>query len=116
MDIHKDRKSANAVIKHKKNNVGKSYKEWKCYRSGNNVGIPQSKEKNKLTKTLLFNEKLLDYIFRSVGSWRTNLRKMGIDENYIISKTKYILEEESADAGLKKWAFNFLIKVLAEAE
>lgn len=77
---------------------------------------PRVKNQNKLTKMLLLNEKLMDYIFRNDDSWRANLRNLGIDENYIMSKIKEIIDDERAETGLKKWALGFLIKVLAEAE
>ena len=71
------------------------------------------RNKNKLTKSLLLNDKLIEFIEeKSGGRNRNNLTKAGVDAKFLAKNLKTIIEDRNCNGNLRLWALKFVIKVL----
>jgi len=74
---------------------------------------PSVNNKNKLTKSLLLNDKLIAFIEEKTESgFRKALKKQGLDEAFIIGTLKAIVEDKTSNPKLQLFALQMIAKVL----
>jgi hypothetical protein len=73
---------------------------------------PRVIAKKNLTKSLLLNYKIQDYISQKSGiSWNATLEKAGMNMEYFASKIKSIIEDDKENPGIRVWALKLVMDI-----
>jgi len=78
---------------------------------------PSVFNKNKLTKTLLANDKIINFIEEKNGNSRKkSFEAIGINSAYLAKEIKRILEDRTEKGILRKWAFDVVTNILKDSD